>query len=92
METLEKENDSLKSEVEELRESIAKFHKGKENLDTLLVSQRPPFVRHGLGFNECSTSNNAPKTTFVKSSSPPQISSVDVAKPKGKCHGLNLIF
>ena len=48
METLEKENDSLKSEVEELRESIAKFHKGKENLDTLLVSQRPPFVRHGL--------------------------------------------
>ena len=44
-------------------------------------------MRHGLGFNECSTSNNAPKTIFVKSSSPPQISSVDVAKPKGKPQG-----
>ena len=38
METLEKENDLLKSEVEELRESIVKFHKDNENLDTLLVS------------------------------------------------------
>ena len=83
METLAKENDSLKNEVEELRESISKFHKGKENLDTLLVSQRSPLTRHGLGFNEASTSSGQ-KTTFIKSSSPPQISSVDVVKTKGR--------
>ena len=83
METLAKENDSLKNEVEELRESISKFYKGKENLDTLLVSQRSPFMRYGLGFNEASTSNGQ-RTTFVKSSSPPQTSSVDVVKTKGR--------
>ena len=83
METLAKENDSLKNEVEELRESISKFHKGKENLDTLLVSQRTPFLRYGLGFNEASTSNGQ-RITFVKSSSPPQTSGVDVIKTKGR--------
>ena len=41
-------------------------------------------MRYGLGFNECSTSYATSNTTFVKSSSPPQTSSVDVAKIKDR--------
>ena len=67
-----------------MREFIVKFHKGKENLDSLLVSQRPPLLRQGLGFNECSTSYGTSNTIFVKSSSPPQTSSVDIAKTKDR--------
>ena len=39
-------------------------------------------MRHGFGFNKASTSN-AQKTIFIKSSSSPQTSSVDVTKTKG---------
>ncbi|XP_048231325.1 uncharacterized protein LOC125370335 [Ricinus communis] len=53
-EILFKENNSLKNEVDELRNSISRFHKGKKSLDTLVVSQRPPLMRHGLGFNRAS--------------------------------------
>ena len=67
-----------------MRESIIKFHKGKDNLDTLFMSQRPLLVRHGLRFNECLTSCHTSSTAFVKSSSPPQTFSVDLAKIKGR--------
>ena len=40
-------------------------------------------MRYGLGFNDTLTSN-AQRTTFMKSSSPPQTSSVDVVKTKGR--------
>ncbi|XP_048231228.1 uncharacterized protein LOC125370272 [Ricinus communis] len=59
----------LRNEVEELRNSISKLHKGKESLDTLVMSQRPPLVRHGLGF-QGALSSSSHKIIFVKATQP----------------------
>ena len=41
-------------------------------------------MKHGIGFDECSTSNGIDNTVFVKSSSLPQDSKFDVAKTKDR--------
>ncbi|XP_048232877.1 uncharacterized protein LOC125370629 [Ricinus communis] len=68
-EKLFKENNSLKNEVEKLRNSISKFHKGKESFDTLVVYQRAPFVRNELRFNEASSSTSH-NIIFVQATQP----------------------
>ena len=65
--TLEKENEKLKKELEDVNNTISKFHKGKRDLDDLLMSQRSTSSKYGLGYKGASTSSTKP-ITFVKSS------------------------
>ena len=73
--TLEKENEKLKKELESVNNTISKFHKGKGDLDNLLMSQRSTSIRYGLGYEGASTSSSKP-IAFVKSSNV-QTSSLD---------------
>ena len=50
--TLEKDLASLKSKSNDLIDTITKFKKGKENLDKLLLSQRPFLNKQGIGFSQ----------------------------------------
>ena len=61
------ENVSLKEKIDELTKDLAKFVKGKENLDTLLGSQKCSLDKAGLGFNQ-SKRQKYYKNFFVKSS------------------------
>ncbi|XP_050207637.1 uncharacterized protein LOC126657056 [Mercurialis annua] len=70
-----KENDQLKNEILELKDSLSRFQKGKANLDSILVSQRCPTIKYGLGYNQNASSSNG--TKFVKSILP-QTSSIEV--------------
>ena len=76
--TLEIENEKLKKELESVNNTISKFHKGKGNLDNLLLSQRPTSIKYGLGYEGASTSSTKP-IEFVKSSNV-QTSSLDAPK------------
>ncbi|XP_050233278.1 uncharacterized protein LOC126681771 [Mercurialis annua] len=73
-------NEVLKSSLESIpkQDSLSRFQKGKATLDTILVSQRCPTIKHGLGYNQNSSSSN--RTIFVKSTLP-QTSSIE-APPK----------
>ena len=44
------ENEKLLKEMLELKNSISKFHKGKESLDNILVSQKGHGDKFGLGY------------------------------------------
>ena len=77
MENLTLENRSLKNEVDKLKATNSKFEKCKGALDDILLSQRSPSIKHGLGYRKASTINPSPKTVFIKSSNI-QSSSIDI--------------
>ncbi|XP_050222460.1 uncharacterized protein LOC126672547 [Mercurialis annua] len=70
-------NEALKSSLESIpkQDSLSRFQKGKATLDSILVSQRCPTIKYGLGYNQNASSSNG--TKFVKSILP-QTSSIEV--------------
>ncbi|XP_050238210.1 uncharacterized protein LOC126687697 [Mercurialis annua] len=75
IDNLLKENDQLKNEILELKDSLSRFQKGKATLDSILLSQRCPTIKFGLVYNQNASSSN--RTKFVKSTLP-QTSSIEV--------------
>ena len=57
----------MKKDLKNFNNTISKFHKGKDNLDDLLMSQRSSSIKYGLGYEGASTLSTKP-IAFVKSS------------------------
>ena len=70
-----------------MNNTISKFHKGKGNLDDLLMSQRSTSSKYELGYKGASTSSTKP-ITFVKSSNV-QTSSLDVPLVEPKAYKIS---
>ncbi|XP_050207288.1 uncharacterized protein LOC126656728 [Mercurialis annua] len=70
-------NEALKPSLESIpkQDALSRFQKGKATLDTILVSQRYPTIKFGLGYNQNASRSNG--TKFVKSTLP-QTSSIEV--------------
>jgi len=68
LDELSLENENLKNEIVELKNSLSKFAKGKDKLDAILESQRSPSIKYGLGYSKF-TQAPPSKTIFVKASS-----------------------
>ncbi|XP_050229109.1 uncharacterized protein LOC126678250 [Mercurialis annua] len=70
-------NEALKSSLESIpkQDSLSRFQKGKATLDSILVSQRCPTIKYGLGYNQNASSSNGTK---VVKSILPQTSSIEV--------------
>ncbi len=73
-EVLKTEIKELKGRVEDLSQSIKntfnKFNESDKKLNMLIGSQRPSFIKHGLGYESENSSNSMKKTTFVKENKP----------------------
>ena len=81
---IKEENQILSKEIFELKNSIFKFHKGKETFDNLLNSQTFPSEKFQIGFsNGASTSSSPPKyikATLTSSSFPYESSKAQDSK------------
>ena len=62
------ENQKLSKEVIELKNSISKFKKGKETLDSLIDSQKSHGDTHGIGYGNGTSSSSSSHINFIKSS------------------------
>ena len=60
------ENQKLSKEVLELKNSITKFKRGKETLDSLLDSQKFHVDTHGIGYKNGMSSSSSSHINFVK--------------------------
>ena len=60
------ENQKLSMEVLELNNSILKFKKGKETLNSLLNSQKSHRDTHGIGYKNGMTLSSSSHINFIK--------------------------
>mgnify|MGYP004687845851 CR=1 FL=1 len=74
---LRKENEVLKTKIKDLKNRVEdllksikntfnKFNESDKKLNMLISSQRPSFIKHGIGYESGSSLNNEKKITFVK--------------------------
>ena len=67
IETLKVENLELKEKLDKITNNVSKFNKGKQDLENLIKTSKPPGNRNGIGFKNIpkQKGNNIKKYSFI---------------------------